>query len=241
MSESPIFDALDCDHSGVCGGQAGGWGARVSCLLGTIVAVGVRALARRAAGARGSVAHAPPGALRRVRDDACALALLDGSAPARRGGDDRRGAAPSGRRRRASSDCQAARTARRNGAWLAACRQATRRKPACVRDRVDHGAGARTGRGYPGRQLLGRRGRGDHARRSRAGAAVRSRRPWPMGTRGLADRRATARSPVAAAVIPVPSRSCPPARPGRHPAAHGDGGSSAATAVHGLVCARLGA
>jgi hypothetical protein len=181
VSQPPIFDASGRDHPGGRGGRAGGWEARVSCLLRAIVAVGVRTLARCATGARGSAAHAPPGALRRVRDDACALALLDGSAPARRGRGDRRGAAPGGCRGRASSDRPAAPTARRHGAWLAACRPQTRRKPARVGDPADCRAGPRTGRGHPGRQRSGRRGRGDHARRSCVGAAVRRRRSRPPG------------------------------------------------------------
>ena len=158
------------------------------------------ARARSKAGARGSAADAPSGALGRVRHDACALTLMDGSAPARLSGGDRRGAAPGSRGRRASSDRQAARTATGHGAWLAACRKAMLREPTRVRDPMDRRAGLRAGRGHTDRHWPGRCGRGDHARRSCLDAAVRPRRARRVGARSLADRRAAARAPANPAV-----------------------------------------
>jgi len=239
LNESPIFDASGRDHSRANGGCVGSRRARVSGLLGAIVALGVRALTRGAAGRRDTAAHPAAGALRRVRDDARALSLVDGSAPARRGGGDRRSAAPGCRRRRASTDRQASAAARGHGPWLAARRPPRRGEFARVRDPADRCVGPRTGRDRPGRQRAGRCGRGDHACRSGVGAAVRSRRDRPVGARGMADGRAAARSPTAAAVGPFLA-VVPPARPGRHPAAHG-GGSSAATTVRGFSRASVGA
>lgn len=229
VSEPPIFDALDRDHSGARGGRTGGRGALVPGLLRAIVALGVRALARCAAGARASATHAAPGALRRVRVDACALALVDGPAPARWGRGDRRGAVPGGRGRRASPDRARARTAGGHGSWLAAGGAAARGEPAGVRDSTDRVAGRGARRGHPGRQQSGRRGRGDHACCSCVGVAVRPRRHRPVGTRCVAHWRAASRSPA------------PPAVVGRFlvdvcqheliaiQAAHDGGGSSAAT------------
>ena len=77
----------------------------------------------------------------------------------------------------------------------------------------------------------GRRGRGDHAGCPRVGAAVRSPRRRPVGARGVAHRRAAARSPAAPAVADSP-RGRAPARPHRHQAAHGGCGSSAAATLH---------
>jgi hypothetical protein len=61
---------------GAFGGCAGGRGARVPGLLWDVVAVGVRALARGAAAARGAIGHAAARALRSVRDDACSVAVV---------------------------------------------------------------------------------------------------------------------------------------------------------------------
>jgi hypothetical protein len=169
-----IFDALDRDHAGARGGRVGGRGVGVPGLLWAIVAVGFRALARCATARRGPVGEATAVALRGVRDDACALVLVVGSAPARRGVGERRGAASGRRRAWASPDRAARRTAPGHGTRLAACRPGTRGEPAGARDPAVGLAGPRTRRGHPGRQRPGRCGRGDHARGRRVGAAV-----WP--------------------------------------------------------------
>jgi Domain of unknown function (DUF6431) len=88
------------------------------------------------------------------------------------------------------------------GPWVAACRPRTRREPAGVRDPTAGLARPGTRCRHPGRQRLGRRGRGDHARCPGVGAAFRPRRPRPLGTRGVANRRAAARTPPAPAVAP---------------------------------------
>jgi hypothetical protein len=133
VSELAIFDALDRDHPRACRGRAGGWCVRVPGLLRAALVVGLRALARCAALGRGADGQAAAGALRWVRDDACALAVVAGAASARRGAGDRRGAVPGCRGRRASPDRAAAGAPGGHGPRLARCRAATRREAAGVR------------------------------------------------------------------------------------------------------------
>jgi hypothetical protein len=195
-----IFDASDRDHPGARRGRAGGRRAGVPGLLGQVVAVGIRALARCTAASRDPVRSAATGAVRRVRGDARARTGVVGAASARRGGGDRRGTASGRRRCRASPDRGQARAAAGHRSRLVASGQATCREPASVRDPLADRAGRRTRSGDADGQRPSRRGRRGRARRPRVGPAVRTGRGRPVGARGVADRRTALRSPAAAAV-----------------------------------------
>jgi hypothetical protein len=203
-------------------------------VLGAVVAVGIRALARGAAPARSAIGHAATRVLHGVQDHARAVSLVTRPAQARRGGGDRRSAPSRCWRRGASCDRPSARATTGHSSRLAACRQATSGEPAGVRDQVDVHAGSRGRSGHAGRKRARRRDRGDHARRPRLGAALRPRTRRRVGASGVPDRRA-ALGPAGAAAVAGRSRSCPSARPHCHPAAHGGCGSSAATALHVLT------
>jgi hypothetical protein len=89
VSELTIFVAFDRDQPGARGGRLDGRGVRLPGVLGAIVAVGVRACAGGADASWRAVGDATAGALRVVRDNACPVALVAGSAAARRCGGDR--------------------------------------------------------------------------------------------------------------------------------------------------------
>ncbi len=230
MSKRTILDALDRGQPGAVGGRSGRWEGRVSGLFRAAVAMGVRALARGAhAGWRASL-EAEAGVMWRLRCHACALSVVVGAAPARQRGGDRRGAALGRRRAGAPPDRPAARPSAGNGPRVAQVRAGARGEPASVRCQVDVHAGSRRAQcGDSGRQRAVRRRRGDHARRPRVGTALRSPANRTMGAGGVDDRRPAVRPATPPAVATSP-RGRAPARPHRHPAAHGGCGSSAAAA-----------
>ena len=115
-----------------------------------------------------------------------------------------------------------------NGPWVAARSQGEGREPAGVRRQGVRAGPRPPERGHPGRQRAGRRGRGDHARRQGLRAAVWSSPGRSVGASGMPHGWAPRRPAVAAAVAVWRRRA--PARPHRHPAAHGGCGSSAAAA-----------
>lgn len=232
MCEQTNLDAVDRDHRGARGGGVGPWAAGLPGLFGAAVAVGVRTLARGAAAAWDPVGQAASGVLWRLWRHARAVSVVVGAASARRGRGDRRGAAASRERRGAPPDRQRTGPAGGNGSWVAQGRQVASGEPADVRDQARSLARSRAGRGRTRRQQPGRRGRGDHARCPRVGAAVRSPRRRCVGTCRVPDWRAAARSATAPAVADVP-RGRARARPHRHPAARGGCGSSAAATLHG--------
>ena len=122
--------------------------ARVACpdCRGPLARWGVRALARGADARRGAVAHAAAALLSWVWSYACAVSVVVGAVPARRGGGDRRGAAPGRWRRGASPDRPPAGTIAGNRARVAAGRAGGRRERASGRDAVAgrRGPGARS-------------------------------------------------------------------------------------------------
>ncbi len=158
---------------------------------------------------------------------ACAVSVMVGAAPPRRGGGDRRGVALGCWWRGASPDRPAAGPSAGNGPRVAARRQSQRAEPASVRDQV--GGVARSGawRRHCGRQRARRRGRGGHDRRPCVGTAVRSRADRPVGASGLADRRAAVRPAWRAAVVATSRPVRSPAGPSR-PAAAGRAGPGSA-------------
>jgi hypothetical protein len=193
MGERTILDALDRGQRTAVGGRSGRRARRLPGLSWAAGAVGVRALARGADARRGAVAQTAAGVLSWLWSYACAVSVVVGPVPARRGGGDRRGVALGCWWRRASPDRRAVGPSAGDGPRVAARRQSQRGQPASVRDRV--GGLARSGacRCHCGRQRARRRGRGGHARRPCVGAAVRSRADRPVGASSVADRRVAVR------------------------------------------------
>ncbi len=190
------FVAVDRDDRRAVGGGARAPAAGVPGVLGVVVAVGIRALARGADAARHAVGEAAAGVLWWLWRHARPVPGLAGAAPARRGGGNRRGTAAGGQRRGASPDRQRARPAAGNGSWLAASRPGEGGEPAGVRDPTAGRARSRTRRGHAGQQHAGR---GGDAGCPRVCAAIRSRRR-PVGACGVPGRRTATRSPAAPAV-----------------------------------------
>ncbi len=181
LCERTILGALDRGQRAAVGGRSRRRRARVPGLSWAAVAVGVRALARGAPARWRAVGHDATRVLWELRRYACALPVVVGSAPARRGGGDRRGAAPSRPRGGASSDRSAARPATGNGPGVAARRQGPGGEPARVRREVRVRARSRAAcRGRSGRQRARRRGRGDDARRQGLGLRFGPKQsgPW---------------------------------------------------------------
>jgi hypothetical protein len=108
-----------------------------------------------------------------------------------------------------------------DGPWMAARRQDAGGEPARVRGQIRLCAGpGRADRGHPGRQRARRRGRGDHARRPRAGVALRTSedapdRAWELAvciTGGLLGGPATAPAVSPLAWSCASATSSPPSR-----------------------------
>ena len=229
MGEWTISDALDDGQLAAVGGRFGRWRGRLSGLRRAAVAMGVRALARGADASRRPLGHAAAGVLPSLWRHARARSLVVGPAPARWRGGDRRSASAGRAWRGASPDRASARTPAGHGPWVVAHSQGAGAQPTGVRGQVGVRVGSRRAeRGDPGRQRAGRRGRGDDARRQGMRTAVRSRPSRPVGASGVPHRRAAVRPATAAALALRRGRA--PARPHRHPAAHGGCESSAAAA-----------
>ncbi len=146
-------------------------------------------------------------AARRARPRTCCR-RRGRSPPARWVGGDRRSAPFGCRRRGAPCDRPPARPAGGHGPRLAARRQEPGGEPAGVRDAMDIHAGPRDVCRRASRERARRRGRGDHARRPRMGAAIRARAHQPVGAGRVPDRRAT-RKPAGAPAVAVPhGRAC---------------------------------